>query len=97
MLCTLSVCYMPECMRARGSGGLVQAPLPHKGLYIWLAMAWQDTLDLGAIDSASHPCAQDLDLILKVCPLSILMPQTLGPCHNKLIQSYRAVSDDSRG
>ncbi len=64
---------MPEGMRASGKGGLVQPPPPHMGLYIWLAMAWQDTLDLGAIDSAaidsaargsaSHPCAQELDLI----------------------------------
>jgi hypothetical protein len=50
---------MPEGMGARGKGGLVQ---PYKGLYIWLAMAWQDTLDLGATDStardsASHHCA----------------------------------------
>jgi hypothetical protein len=83
---------MPKGMRARGKGGLVQLPLPHKGLYIWPAMAWQETLDLGAIDSAardsaSHPCAKDLDLIPKVCKLDILMPQTLGPCHNNLIQS----------
>jgi hypothetical protein len=76
MLSTLGPCYMPEGMRARGRGGLIQPPHPPQGPIYWLAMAWQDTLDLGAIDSASHPCAQDLDLIPKVCLLSILMPQT---------------------
>jgi hypothetical protein len=63
MLCTLSPGFMPEGMRAGGKGVLVQAPPPYGGLYIWLAMAWQDTLDLGAIDtaargSAPHPCAR---------------------------------------
>jgi hypothetical protein len=72
---------MPEGMRARGKGGLVQP---------WLAMARQDTLDLGAIDSAardsaSHPCAQDLDLIPKVCPLSNLMPQARVHVISKLL------------
>ncbi len=71
----LSPSFMPEGMRAGGKEVLVQAPLPpHKGLYIWLAMAWQDTLDLRAIDSAArgsapYPCAQNLDLIPKVCHL----------------------------
>jgi hypothetical protein len=64
---------MPEGIRAGGKGVVVQSPLPNRGLYIWLAMAWQDTLDLGAIDSAArgsapHNCAQNLDLIPKVCP-----------------------------
>jgi hypothetical protein len=55
---------MPEDMRAGGKGVLVQAPPPQRGLYIWQAMTWQATLDLGAIDSASargsapHPCAR---------------------------------------
>jgi hypothetical protein len=44
---------MPEGMKVRGSGGLAQAPssLTRTYLYIWLSMAWQDTLELGAIDS----------------------------------------------
>ena len=54
---------MPEGMRAGGKRVLVHAPPPHWGLYIWQAIAWQATLDLGAIDSASgisapHPCAR---------------------------------------
>jgi hypothetical protein len=59
---------MPEDMRAGGKSGIVHAPPPHQGLYIWQAIAWQAiawqaTLDLGAIDSASgisapHPCAK---------------------------------------
>jgi hypothetical protein len=91
MLCTLSPCYMPEGMKVRGSGGLAQPPpLPHKGLYIWLAMAWQVTLDLRAIDSAARdsaslPCAQELDLIPKVS--TFYSHATTMPCHNKLIQS----------
>jgi hypothetical protein len=64
MLCTLSPGFMPRGMTAGGKGVLVQAPPPHyRGLYIWLAMTWQATLDLGAIDSAArgsalHPCAK---------------------------------------
>jgi hypothetical protein len=62
-LCTLDPGFMTEGMRAGGKGVLVQAPPPHRGLYIWLAMTWQATLDLGAIDSAAggsapHPCAR---------------------------------------
>jgi hypothetical protein len=54
---------MPEGMGAGGKGVLEQAPPPHRGLYIWLAKTWQDTLDLGTIDSAArgsapHPCAR---------------------------------------
>ena len=61
--CTLDPCFMPEGLRACGKGVLVQAQSPHRGLYIWQAIAWQATLDFGAIDSASgisapHPCAQ---------------------------------------
>jgi hypothetical protein len=64
------VCYvpytqgsMPEGMRAGGKRVLVHAPPPHWGLYIWQAIAWRATLDLGATDSASrssapHPCAR---------------------------------------
>jgi hypothetical protein len=62
-LCTLDPGFMPEGMRAGGKGVLVQAPPPYRGLYIWQAMTWQATLDLGAIDfaargSAPHPCAR---------------------------------------
>ncbi len=54
---------MPEGLRAGGKRVLVHAPPPHQGLYIWQAIAWQATLDFGAIDSASgisapHPCAK---------------------------------------
>jgi hypothetical protein len=54
---------MPEGMRAGGKSGIVQAPPPHQGLYIWQAIAWQATLDFGGIDlasgiSAPHPCAK---------------------------------------
>jgi hypothetical protein len=65
---------MTEGMRAGGKGVLIQAPPPHRGLYIWQAMAWQATLDLGATawqatldlgatdsaarGSAPHPCAR---------------------------------------
>ncbi len=81
---------MPEGMRAGGKGVLGQAPPPHRGPYIWLAMAWQDTLDLGAIDSATrgsapHPCAQNLDLIPKVCQPSLSYATYIGPCHNKVV------------
>jgi hypothetical protein len=48
---------MPEGMRAGGKGVLVQAPPPHRGLYIWQAMTWQATLDLGAKDSAARGSA----------------------------------------
>jgi hypothetical protein len=63
MLCTLDPGHMPEGMRAGGKGVLVHTPPPYWGLYIWQAIAWQATLDLGAIDSASrssapHPCAR---------------------------------------
>ncbi len=52
---------MPEGMRAGVESGI--PPSPHQGLYIWQAIAWQATLDFGAIDSASgisapHPCAR---------------------------------------
>jgi hypothetical protein len=55
---------MSEGLRAGGKGVLVQAPPPHRGLYIWQVKAWQTTLDLGAIDSAArsfapHPCARN--------------------------------------
>jgi hypothetical protein len=55
---------MPEGMRAGVESGIVRtSPSPHQGLYIWQAIAWQATLDLGAKDSASgisapHPCAR---------------------------------------
>jgi hypothetical protein len=55
---------MPEGMRAGGKGVLVHMYTPSpQGLYIWQVIAWQATLDLGAIDSASgisapHPCAR---------------------------------------
>jgi hypothetical protein len=54
MLCTLDPGSMPEGMRAGGKGVLVHTPPSHWGLYIWQAIAWQATLDLGAIDSASR-------------------------------------------
>ncbi len=62
-LCTLDPGFMPEGMRAGGKGVLVQAPPPHRGLYILQAMTLQATSDLGAIDSAArgsapHPCAR---------------------------------------
>ncbi len=55
-------CFMPEGMRAGGKGVLVQAPLPQGPIYL-ACMAWQDTVDYGAIDSAArgsapHPCAK---------------------------------------
>ncbi len=49
MLCTLDPGFMPEGMKAGGKGVLVHAPPPNRGLYIWQAIAWQATLDLGAI------------------------------------------------
>ncbi len=59
MVCyyTLDPGFMPEGMRAGWKGVLVQAPPPHRGLYIWQAIAWQATLDLGAIDSAARGSA----------------------------------------
>jgi hypothetical protein len=48
---------MPEGLRACGKGVLVQAPPPHRGLYIWQTIAWQATLDLGAKDSVSRTSA----------------------------------------
>jgi hypothetical protein len=91
----LSPCFMPEGTRAGGKGVLVQAVPPHMGLFICLTMAWQDTLDLRTIDSAArdsarHPCAQNLDLIPKVCPPSLFYATYIGPCHNKaVIEQYR--------
>ncbi len=54
---------MPEGMRAGVESGILHSPPPHQGQYIWQAIAWQATLDLGDIDSASgisapHPCAK---------------------------------------
>jgi hypothetical protein len=60
MLCTLDPGFIPEGMRAGGKGVLGHAPPPHRGLYIWQAIAWQATLDLGAIDSASRSSASHL-------------------------------------
>jgi hypothetical protein len=86
---------MPEGMRAGGMGVLAQELSPHRGLYIWLAMAWQETLDLRAIDSADrgsapNPCDQNFDLIPKVCPLSLSYATYIGPCHNKaVIEQYQ--------
>jgi hypothetical protein len=72
---------MPEGMRAGGKRVLVQAPPPHRGLYIWQAMTWQATLDLEAIDSAARcsalfpvpefgPVPQGMSLLLLLCQLS---------------------------
>jgi hypothetical protein len=81
---------MPEGMRAGGKGVLVQASPSPQGPIFWLAMTWQATLELGAIDSAArgsalHPCAQKLDLISKVCQPLLFYATEVGSCHNKAV------------
>jgi hypothetical protein len=64
---------MPDGMRARGKGGLLQLPPPPQGPIYLACHDLARAIDSAARDSASHPCAQELDLFPKVCPLSNLM------------------------
>jgi hypothetical protein len=81
---------MPEGMNAGGKGVLVQDPPTYRDLYIWQAMTWQATLDLGAIDSAAggsapHPCARIWTWSSRYVTFISFVPNHMGSCHNKAI------------